>query len=635
MSTKKTYNPADSYLRTATACPEVIVGDIRANVHNISEIYNDAVRQHVSLVVFPELSLTGYTLGDLVQHTSILSSIEPALLQLARATSAAQTAMVVGLPFSVNNQLYNCAAVISGGKIRGIVPKTNLPNYKEFYERRWFGTWSGDNTVVHIGGQDVPFGARLLFGIGRATVGVEICEDVWVAEPPSVSLVKAGALVIANLSASPEQIGKAQYRRDLVVLQSARLVCGYVYAGCDSSESTTDIVMGGHQMVAENGILLAERPPFSQDQRLVVADIDLDHIKNDRQKDTNWNTQPQQSFAVISCDIRASQADLCRSVAPLPFVTDNPETLEMILAIQAQALVSRLENTGIKKVLLGLSGGLDSTLALLVAARAARVLRVAPGNLISTLTMPGTASSKQTQNNASLLASALAIPNEILSIQDLCLAELRLLGHDTRTQDITYENVQARMRTSLLFNRANQVSGLVLGTGDLSEIALGWSTFNGDHISHYNVNVSIPKTLIKHLVAFEARRASEKVRPVLEAILATPISPELTQRGNGISQETEKLIGPYELHDFFLYHFVRWNEPPQKIAYLAATAFSGNYTKAEIRKWLRVFLRRFISSQWKRSVAADGPKVGSVSLSPRGDWRAPSDMRTEFWQGKV
>lgn len=630
------YAPTESFLRIATACPEVAVGDVATNVKCISSLYVEACRYSTSLVVFPELSLTGYTLGDLVQHSTILKQVRSGLQDLAKQTQNKNTAMIVGFPFVVNDGLYNCAAVVAGGRVQGIVPKVNLPNYKEFYEKRWFQTWCGATTEVSLGDQRIPFGTDLLFSIGGALVGIEICEDLWVPMQPSQRLAQAGAVIIANPSASPEQIAKSTYRRQLVSLQSARLIVTYVYAGCDASESTTDIVMGGHQIIAEGGRILAERRPLHMGQRVTVADIDIEHLRNDRIKDTNRDND--NSFLTIDCGILSQQVDIKRHIHTLPFVPSDSETFEVcenIITIQAQALATRLQSSGIKKIVLGLSGGLDSTLALLVAVEAANRLSIVPGDMIVTLTMPGEASSRNTQSNAVNLAKALDLSNEIIPIDKLCAAQLEVLGHDGITQDITYENVQARMRTSLLFNRANQLHGLVLGTGDLSEIALGWSTFNGDHMSHYNVNASIPKTLIKHLVTHVANQpAFQAAQPILQAILSTLISPELTRsKTTGISQETEKLIGPYVLHDFFLYYFIRWNDRPEKIAYLAETAFSGKYSAAEIRKWLHVFLERFIGSQWKRSVAADGPKVGSVSLSPRGDWRAPSDMASGGWLG--
>lgn len=629
------FNPQEQYLRAATACPEVYVGDVDANVAAITELYQDAQQNQTALVVFPELSITGYSLGDLVQQPVLLDRAKQGLLQLAEQTTDSETAMIVGLPLAVNNALYNCAAVLSKGEIRGIVPKTNLPNYKEFYEKRWYQSWDDDNRDIVIGNQTVPFGTEQLFEVAGAKVGIEICEDLWVANPPSTRLAEAGATVIANPSASPELVGKSDYRRQLVGQQSARLLLGYLYAGCDYTESTMDIVMSGHQLIAENGALLAQREPLNQDKRLQTADIDLAHLQNDRLRDTNTANN---FLPVVDCDITPTQEDLRRYINPHPF---NPspekafETFETILTIQAAGLEKRLRERPNKKVVLGLSGGLDSTHALLVVCRTARRMGIEPGELIETITMPGEASSEQTQSNAVALAKALGIPNEEIPIGELAQQQLKALGHDGVTQDVTYENVQARLRTSILFNRVNQVGGLVLGTGDLSEIALGWCTFNGDHMSHYNVNASIPKTLVRALVDHESNQAAlTPAQAILKDIIDTPVSPELVKaEGEAISQKTEELIGPYELHDFFMYHFIRWNDAPNKIQYLAEKAYAEKYEPEVINKWLSVFMQRFFGNQWKRSVAPDGPKVGSVSYSPRGDWRMPADMViSNVWQ---
>jgi NAD+ synthase (glutamine-hydrolysing) len=630
------FNPSTDYLRAATACPEVQVGDVSTNIATITNLYRQACDNNAALVVFPELSVTGYSLGDLVQQPALLKRAQEGLLDLAAETTDTEAAMVVGLPLVVNNGLYNCAAVLSKGQIRGLVPKTNLPTYKEFYEKRWFQTWEPtENTSVMIGDQSVPFGRQQLFEVAGAKVGVEICEDLWVMDPPSTQLAKAGATIIVNPSASPELVGKSDYRRQLVGQQSARLLLGYLYAGCDATESTMDIVMSGHQLIAEDGSTLAERQPLAIQDRLQMADIDITHLVNERLRDTNT---PNHLMDTINCEIKAQQTDLQRYIDPRPFLPKGEqagEQLDTILNIQATGLERRLRERSIKNVVLGLSGGLDSTLALLVACRAARRMGLEPGELIQTITMPGEASSEQTQSNAVTLANMLNIPNEEIPIGELAKQQMAALGHDGLTQDVTYENIQARLRTSILFNRVNQVGGLVLGTGDLSEIALGWCTFNGDHMSHYNVNASIPKTLVRELVEHEMRQPDLRdAYMVLEDILDTPVSPELVKaEGNAISQKTEEIIGPYELHDFFLYHFIRWNDEPTKIQYLAEQAFGDDYVTEEIEHWLGVFMQRFFGNQWKRSVAPDGPKVGSVSLSPRGDWRMPSDMIiSNVWQ---
>ncbi len=634
------YDPAESYMRVAVACPEVSVSDVAGNVSQASGLYQEAVLKGAALVAFPELSVTGYTIGDLVQNQQLLMRAQSGLLELANLTANETTAMVVGLPLRHRNAVYNCAAVLSNGKVQGIVPKQNLPAYGEFYEKRWYQTWDQPNTVVRLGDNDVPFGNELLFEINGTSVGVEICEDLWVADPPSRHLAENGALIIANPSASPELVGKAAYRRQLVGQQSARLVLGYLYAGCDSTESTMDIVMSGHQLIAENGTLVSERKPFAAGQRLTYADIDLDRLRHDRQRDTNVANKV--GMQIISTLIDKPNFIPDPDVNPYPFLPgseqgpERTERLQSIVDIQAQGLAERVRSISSKYVHLGLSGGLDSTHALLVACQAAQILGKAPGELIRTYTMPGEASSQRTQSNAVKLAEALGIPNEIIPIGDLAGNELKAIGHDATTQDIAYENAQARIRTNILFNKANQVGGMVLGTGDLSEIALGWCTYNGDHMSHYHVNAGVPKTLMRHLVQHltAAYPDESQAHQLLNDILDTPISPELTQAEEGaISQKTEDILGPYELHDFFLYHLVRWGESPGKIQFLAERAFSGTYASEEISNWLGVFLQRFTRSQFKRSVMPDGPKVGSVALSPRGDWRMPSDLRSSaLWQ---
>lgn len=633
---EKEYQPKRSYLRVATACPEVRVADVDTNARNIQKLYERASLENVSLVTFPELSLTGYTLGDLVNQNSLLDRAESAVLELAEDTRHHSSAMVVGLPLRVGNGLYNCAAVLADGEIKGVVPKANLPTYNEFYEERWFNEWRGPNTTTKIGAQEVNFGNDCLFEIGGVRVGVEICEDLWVAQPPSGRLAESGALVIANPSASPEQIGKTDYRRRLVAMQSGRLVAAYLYAGSHTSESTAEIVMGGHQLIAVNGGLAAERKPFGTGD-LVITDVDVEHLQFDRRRQ---HAAERIGPLVININAGRQQEDLKVHIDSNPFFPEESpaerfERLEMALNIQAHGLAMRMKSTRQEKVVLGLSGGLDSTLALLVALRAADILGLETSEMIHTITMPGPASSGETQQRARELAGQVNVRNTVIPIKDLAAAELAALGHDGVTQDVTYENVQARARTSILFNYGNLNKGLVLGTGDLSEIALGWSTYNGDQQSHYNVNASIPKTMVRHLVAHCAERPELKsAKESLEGVLATVVSPELTSSQEGsISQSTEELIGPYELHDFFLYHVVRWGDAPDKISYLAQKAFEGRYDQAEIKKWLGVFTSRFLWTQFKRDNMPNGPKVGSVSLSPRGDWRMPSDLyNSALWQ---
>ncbi|MDB5164279.1 MAG: synthetase [Candidatus Saccharibacteria bacterium] len=633
------FQPYESYLRVATACPEVNIADVATNTTRITELYKEATAQGVALVVFPELSLTGYSIGDLVQQQSLLKQARTGLQQLAEQTRGSETTMVVGLPLQVDNALYNCSAVLADGDIKGLVPKQNLPTYGEFYEKRWYQTWQQPNTAVRVGQQDVPFGTELLFDIGGAKIGVETCEDLWVAEAPSIQQAQHGALVIANLSASPELVGKAAYRRQLVAMQSAKLMAGYVYAGSDWTESTMDVVMGGHQLIAENGRLLAERKPFTKDERLRVADIDIDHLKHDRLRDTNFVNKV--GWQVVKTVVGTPEFVPSPHINPHPFLptweneTERAERLQSIIDIQAHGLAGRLQATKTPYVHLGLSGGLDSTLAFLVACRSAEIIGVPPKDLIRTYTMPGVASSDRTQNNAVKLAQLYNVPNQVVPIDQLAHQMHKAIGHDGQTQDVTYENVQARIRTEILFNKGNQLQGINLGTGDLSEIALGWCTFNADHMSHYHVNAGVPKTLVRHLVRhITDNQAGAEARDILLDILDTPVSPELTRAAKGeIDQKTEDIIGPYELHDFFLYYLIRWGDEPAKIRFLANQAFEGVYQPEEINKWLMVFYKRFAFSQFKRSSLPDGAKVGSVALSPRGDWRMPSDLyNTAIWE---
>jgi NAD+ synthase (glutamine-hydrolysing) len=628
LSNPSKYVPNQDYIRVATATPEVSIGDVSNNVKAIKKLYIDAVKAESSLVVFPELSITGYTIQDLVAHQSLLHAAERGLMEIAEATTSQNTVAVVGLPLKMGNAIYNCAAVVSEGEIRGIIPKQNLPTYNEFYEKRWYQAWENkQNTQVSINGVMVPFGTEQLFTIGDAVLGIEICEDLWVPEQPSTHLVANGATLIANPSASPEAVAKAHYRRGLVANTAARNVTGYVYSSADQTESTAEIVMSGHAMINEIGTMLAERTPFSQPQRMMTADIDLQHIAHDRLKTTDFPNR--QGIIPTQTNIHPSQDTLERTIDAHPFVPKGrfenvDERLDTILNIQTTGLAMRLRSSHIKKVILGLSGGLDSTLALIAAIQAAEILKVSPGDLIHTLTMPGNASSDRTQNNAIKLAESLGIANEEIAIADLAKAQLQAINHGGE-EDVTFENTQARIRQALVFNKANQLNGLALGTGDLSEIALGWCTYNGDHMSHYNVNASIPKTLVRTLVRHASTKLPATPTAIIEDILDTPVSPELTGNGISITQETEDLIGPYELHDFFLYHHLRWLEPKEKIGYLAIKAFEGQRTPEEIHKWLDVFMQRFYRNQWKRQAMPDGAKVG-ISLSPKGDWRMPPEI---------
>jgi len=625
------YQPSHDHLRVATATPEVHVAIVSENIETIRRLYAEAAAADVSLITFPELCITGYSVGDLVQHSTLLDQARAGLVELAEATRDVNTAMVVGLPLAVGNAIYNTAAFLADGEIKGIVPKQNLPTYKEFYEKRWYQSWDNrPNISLTVGDKTTPFGREQLFSVAGTTVGIEVCEDLWVPDSPHVRLVKEGADVIVNPSASPEIASKSAYRRNLVGITAAKQIAGYVYAGADHSESTMDIVMSGHAMINEGGRLLAERKPFdSAAPRLTIADIDYAHLRFDRRQTTNFPNE----FTITPSDtqITAVQTDLRRNIDPYPFIPKGSpeqiaERLDEILTVQTMGLYERLRGLGDgAKMVVGLSGGLDSTLAFLVMVRVAKLLGKEPRECIDTLTMPARASSKRTQSNALRLAATFGIEGIEIPIAAIAKGQLDALGH-SGAEDVTFENTHARIRTALLFNYANAHRGLVVGTGDLSEIALGWSTYNGDHMSHYNPNASIPKTLIRSLVKHAADELGDDARAIIADIVDTPVSPELT--GNGtLSQETESILGSYDLHDFFEYHFVRWMEPADKIEYLARKAHSEKFSDEEITKALSTYMHRFFTNQWKRSVMPDGPKVGTVSHSPRGDWRMPSDLR--------
>lgn len=629
MNTKHFYLD-NSYIRVATACPKVHVASVPDNIKEISNIYLDATENNINIILFPEMSITGYTIGDLVHQSSLHSQVMDGLVFLSSLTSSKNTVMIVGCPFIFENTLYNCAAVLSNGYIRGVVPKSNLPTYNEFYEDRWYEPWNYDNTTYLFNRKNIPFGNNILFDVNGTKFGIEICEDLWVSDSPSSNLVKMGAQLIFNPSASPEQVGKSDYRRTLISIQSGKLICGYIYAGCDVSESTAEIVMSGHQIIAVNGVVVKERSIFD-DSKIMFYDIDIDHLNFDRMK---HHTFFKSGALIVETKVKNFKRNsILTTLDKNPFLPEEitlkrRERLDSIIWIQSHALAMRLNSVRNRKVVLGLSGGLDSTLALFVARESAKVLHMDPSELIEVLIMPSAVSSSNTQSNAKRLADELNIPSQIIPINELVKIYIRELKFDQDKQDITYENIQARIRTTLLFNYANKVDAIVLGTGDLSEIALGWCTYNGDQQSHYNVNSSVPKTVIKELVLHISKMSHyKKVRLTLMEILNTPISPELTSNGdNSVSQSTESIIGPYALHDFFIYYLVRWGDSPEKIIFLASLAFNGIYTKKEIIHWFREFIRRFTYSQFKRENLPNGPKVSSVSLSPRGDWRMPSDL---------
>jgi len=633
----------DSFICVAAGTPKVRVADCRYNAEQIFTMMREAEKQGVKILALPELCLTGYTCGDLFLQDTLLNGAAEGLRTILEATRHLEVLTALGMPVRAGGKLFNCAVVIQKGKVLGVVPKTYLPNYGEFYETRWFqsGADCGDDLQ--------PFDDVLAFrsygGIGQCLidcptvpglkVGVEICEDLWASDPPSRRLAEAGATVILNLSASNEVVGKAAYRRQLVVGQSGRLCCGYVYADAGEGESTTDVVFTGHNMIAENGALLAEHR-FTAG--LTFADIDVERLAYERRRLTPFPAVNAAGLYRNEAEFTPCATKLRRYVSPTPFIPDNAadraSRCEEILTIAALGLKKRLKHTGARSAVIGLSGGLDSTLALLIAALAMGMLHRDPSDIIA-VTMPCFGTTERTKNNAVLLAEHMGTTLRTIPIGDTVRSHFRDIGHDPEDQDVTYENAQARERTQVLMDVANQTGGLVIGTGDLSELALGWATYNGDHMSMYGVNASIPKTLVRHLVDYVARDNRKKdpeLAQVLEDILDTPVSPELLPAVQGeISQRTEDLVGPYELHDFFLYHAVRWGFGPRKILRLAELALGRQYSREVILKWLKNFYYRFFAQQFKRSCLPDGPKVGSVSLSPRGDWRMPSDAVARLW----
>ncbi|MEA5059476.1 MAG: NAD(+) synthase [Candidatus Pelethousia sp.] len=626
------------FLRLAAATPSCHVANPAENATAILAQYQTAAQAGAGLVVFPEMCLTGYTCGDLFQQSALLKGAVEGLGAIVEGGRELDALAVVGLPLAKDGALYNCAAVIQRGRVLGIVPKQNVPNYGEFYELRHFTPATADaNGTISLLGQEVPFGTDLVFACGDMpafTLGVEICEDLWAPCPPSTKLALGGATVIANLSASDEIIGKAAYRRSLLISQSARLLCTYVYADAGQGESTTDMVFAGHDLIAENGALLAESPLFHEGA--LYADTDLELLGHERIRSNTF--RPGGSLRRIPFMLGKQDAPRLhyRKVSPHPFIprdeAERAQRCAEILSIQARGLAKRAAHAHAKKLVVGISGGLDSCLALLVAVRALEALGRTPKDVLA-VTMPCFGTTERTRRNAEVLCETLGVSFQCVDIGKAVTQHFHDIGQSFEKQDVTFENGQARERTQVLMDLANMEGGLVVGTGDLSELALGWATYNGDHMSMYGVNAGVPKTLVRHLVAHAADTTqSEALRTVLLDILDTPVSPELLPAKNGtISQVTEDLVGPYELHDFFLYHMVRYGAGPAKVFYLAKAAFAGEYAEDTIRKWLHTFLRRFFSQQFKRSCLPDGPKVGSVSLSPRGDWRMPSDAEAALW----
>ncbi len=648
----KRFSSADlGLLRVAVISPDLRVADVDFNVQATIDALQRARDAGARLALFPELGLTGYSCGDLFRQAHLLEAALQGLGQLIAATAQLEITAVVGLPWALDGRLFDCAAVISHGRLLGLVPKTHLPNYSEFYEQRWFSpAHVATSEQVVIAGQAVPFGASLLFvaeDMPDCVLGVEICEDLWAVEPPSGRLAQAGATIILNPSASPEQLGKADYRRALVQQQSARCIAAYLYAGAGPAESTTDVVYSGHALICENGTLLAETERFRFGTQMAIADLDLQRLQHDRRLNTSYaasggpDALRRVPFALGGMDAPFGDV-LRRPLSQTPFVpadrAERAKHCREVFAIQSTGLARRLMHTGAQRVTIGVSGGLDSTLALLVAARAFDKLGHPRAGIVG-ITMPGFGTTARTLSQARALMQALGVTAREIPIHAAVSQHFQDIGHDPDQHDVTFENAQARERTQILMDVANQIGGFVVGTGDLSELALGWATFNGDHMSMYHVNAGVPKTLVRYLVEWCAdEEFSGETARLLRAISAGPITPELLPLQNGrLQQRTEEAIGPYVLHDFFLYYHVRYGFAPHKVFYLAHCAFAGAESRphwfddATILKWLDVFYRRFFAQQFKRNAMPDGPKVGSVALSPRGDWRMPSDASSGLW----
>jgi NAD+ synthase (glutamine-hydrolysing) len=626
-----------NFIKVAAACPLTKVGNIRYNVDEIKKCIDKAFNDSNKIIVFPELCITSYTCGDLFLQKRLLDCSLDAINEICEYSFDKDILILVGAPLEYNSSLFNCAFVIFGGKILGIVPKSFIPNYTEFYEKRWFT--EGLNTKnLYIDmpfKEHIPFGTDLIFKFKDFKIGVEICEDLWTTIPPSSYLSLKGANILCNLSASNELVSKADYRRDLIKNQSARCMSSYIYASCGVFESTTDVVFSGHLLISENGSVLKENDRFQRNNEIISSIIDIDKLNAERLRNISF----RDSSSYINYDIREISfafkeniiSNFDRFVDPLPFVPSNEKARDArckeIFSIQASGLAKRLSHTGSKKAIIGISGGLDSTLALLVIIKTFDLLKIDRKNIV-TITMPGFGTTDRTYNNALTLCKELGTDLREINIKDACLLHFKDIGHPVENHDVTYENVQARERTQILMDLANKERGLLIGTGDLSELALGWCTYNGDHMSMYGVNCSIPKTLVRYLVQYVAEHESDKiVCETLLDILNTPVSPELLPKDakGEIAQKTEDIVGPYELHDFFLYYFIRQGAPYNKIEFLANVAFKDKYDSETINKWLQKFITRFFTQQFKRSALPDGPKVGTISLSPRGDFRMPSD----------
>lgn len=634
------------FVKVAAAVPRVKVADCKHNAERLECMIAVAQGKGVQLLVFPEMCITGYTCGDLFAQQLLLEEAEMGLMQIINTTRQFDIISILGMPIVVNSTVMNAAVVIQKGKILGVVPKTYLPNYKEFYEQRWFtSALQVAENSVRLCGQVVPMGTNLLFETSDTTFGIEICEDLWSTIPPSSTLALQGAEILFNLSADNEVIGKHTYLCSLISQQSARCIGGYVFASSGFGESTTDVVFAGNGLIYENGNLLACSERFSMEEQLIISEIDVERLRAERRVNTTFaackgNLGGKEVVRISTDMINAKELNLTRTVYPHPFVpvgSKLDEHCQDIFSIQVAALAQRLVHTTAQTAVIGISGGLDSTLALLVCIQTFDKLGLSRKGILG-ITMPGFGTTNRTYNNAISLMNSLGISIREISIKEACMLHFKDINHDINAHDVTYENAQARERTQVLMDVANQTGGIVIGTGDLSELALGWATYNGDHMSMYGINNSIPKTLVKHLVQWVARHEVDgESRTTLLDIADTPISPELIPPGsNGeIEQKTEDLVGPYELHDFFLYYFMRFGFRPSKIFFLASRAFNEVYTEDTIKKWLLVFFRRFFNQQFKRSCLPDGPKVGSVSISPRGDWRMPSDASSASWLREI
>ena len=630
------------FLKVCAVSPRVTVAGVQSNLNTALQEIEKANKNKVQILVFPELFLSGYTCGDLFLQTALQDACKSALTAVCRATENSALVVVIGLPLKFGASLYNCAAVVQNGMVVAVIPKTYIPNYNEYYEKRWFASGDGVNGTLKLNGQEVPFGQTLVRLSDDAVLGVEICEDLWTPSTPGTSLALSGANIIVNLSASNEVVTKNDYRKNLICMQSAKDFCAYIYASAGVGESTTDLVFSGACTVAENGALLSEGERFAFNGSMAEACIDIEKLNAERAHNTSFTDAAKklkEKLSEVSTPVEVSDLEyneVNRSFDPHPFVpsdsAEKDERCREILSIQSHALAKRMSHIGAKKAIIGISGGLDSTLALLVTARALKILNLPNENMIC-VTMPGFGTTDRTYQNAVDLIHAFGATFMEISIRNAARGHMADIGHDESVHDITYENTQARERTQILMDLANKHGAVLVGTGDLSELALGWCTYNADHMSMYGVNAGVPKTLVRHLVRNEAQQLPEEISKILNDILDTPVSPELLppdENGN-IQQKTEETLGPYEVHDFYLYHFLRFGTRPEKLLFMASRAFAGIYSEEQLKNWLKLFVRRFFTNQFKRSCLPDGPKVGSVSLSPRGDWRMPSDADCSVW----